>query len=64
LGEPGRAYNQQVLPRFYLPAIDASGRGLLPEDEATHLSRVLRLGVGANVEVFDGRGGVWTGQVA
>lgn len=64
MGEPGRAYNQQVLPRFYLPAIDASGRGLLPEDEATHLSRVLRLGVGATVEVFDGRGGVWTGQVA
>jgi len=61
---PGRAYNRQVLPRFYLPAMDASGRGLLPEDEATHLTRVLRLGVGAAIEVFDGRGGVWTATVA
>jgi 16S rRNA (uracil1498-N3)-methyltransferase len=52
-----------VLPRFFLPVIDASGRGLLPEDEATHLTRVLRLGAGAAIEVFDGRGGVWTAVV-
>ncbi len=28
----------------------------LPEDEVTHLARVLRLGPGAEVRVFDGRG--------
>jgi 16S rRNA (uracil1498-N3)-methyltransferase len=52
-----------VLPRFYVPVIDASGSGVLPDEEATHLTRVLRLGVGAAVEVFDGRGGVWTATV-
>jgi 16S rRNA (uracil1498-N3)-methyltransferase len=45
-----------VLPRFYAP--DASeGRTIaLPEDEAQHLSRVLRLKRGSGVIVFDGRG--------
>lgn len=43
--------------------MEASGRGLLPEDEATHLTRVLRLGTGAAVEVLDGRGGVWEAVV-
>jgi 16S rRNA (uracil1498-N3)-methyltransferase len=35
----------------------------LPEDEAEHLVRVLRLGVGDEVEVFDGRGGLWRAEV-
>lgn len=35
----------------------------LPDDEAEHLARVLRLGVGAEVEVFDGRGGLWRAEV-
>jgi 16S rRNA (uracil1498-N3)-methyltransferase len=35
----------------------------LPSDEAAHLSRVLRLGVGAAVRVFDGRGRQYVGRV-
>jgi 16S rRNA (uracil1498-N3)-methyltransferase len=57
------AYNLRVLPRFYVPLVDATGSGVLPDEEATHLTRVLRLGVGAAVEVFDGRGGVWVATV-
>jgi len=53
-----------VLPRFFFPSSDPTGRGALPDDEATHLTRVLRLGVGAAIEVFDGRGGIWTAEVA
>jgi 16S rRNA (uracil1498-N3)-methyltransferase len=43
--------------RFYLP--QPLGAGLvvpLPEEEAQHATRVLRLGVGAAVRVFDGQG--------
>jgi 16S rRNA (uracil1498-N3)-methyltransferase len=35
----------------------------LPEDEAEHLVRVLRLGVGDEVDVIDGRGGLWRAEV-
>lgn len=35
----------------------------LPEEEAEHLVRVLRLGVGDEVDVFDGRGGLWRAEV-
>jgi 16S rRNA (uracil1498-N3)-methyltransferase len=45
-----------VRPRFYLPDIDATGTGTLDEEETGHLKRVLRLGVGAEIDVFDGRG--------
>jgi len=46
-----------MLPRFYAPHIDAGLSAVtLPPDEARHLTRVLRLGVGAEVAVFDGRG--------
>src|SRR5436190_654799 len=45
-----------MLPRF-LAAIDAgAGTARLPEDEARHLSQVLRLHVGDEIAVFDGRG--------
>ncbi len=51
-------------PRFYVPGLDATAaRVPLPDDEAEHLARVLRLGVGAEVEVFDGRGGLWRAEV-
>lgn len=51
-------------PRFYVPDLDATAaRVPLPDDEAEHLARVLRLGVGAEVEVFDGRGGLWRAEV-
>lgn len=36
----------------------------LPAEEAEHLRRVLRLGPGARVDVFDGRGHEWEGEVA
>ena len=46
-----------MLPRFYAPELDPSSpRVTLPPDEARHLLRVLRLGVGDAVAVFDGRG--------
>ena len=41
----------------------AAERVELPEDEAEHLVRVLRLGVGDEVDVFDGRGGMWRAEV-
>ncbi|MEO7190697.1 MAG: RsmE family RNA methyltransferase [Vicinamibacterales bacterium] len=37
---------------------------VLSDDEAHHVTRVLRLGVGAEVAVFDGRGGEWLGRIA
>ena len=45
------------VPRFFAPALDAGDESvLLPKDEAEHLTRVLRLGPGDTVAVFDGRG--------
>jgi 16S rRNA (uracil1498-N3)-methyltransferase len=53
-----------VRPRFYVPDLDpAAARVPLPAEEAAHLVRVLRLGAGAEVEVFDGRGGLWRAEV-
>jgi len=53
-----RPYNAQgVLPRFLGEAFDyTAGTARLPEDEARHLSQVLRLGVGDEIAVFDGTG--------
>lgn len=46
-----------VLPRFHVPGLgSAGGEAVLPPDEARHLTRVLRLGEGDEVAVFDGRG--------
>lgn len=43
--------------RFYAPDLDPAARVTrLPADEANHLTRVLRLGAGDEVAVFDGRG--------
>lgn len=43
--------------RFFAPALDPGDETVaLPRDEAEHLTRVLRLGVGDTVAVFDGRG--------
>ena len=51
-------------PRFYAPGLDpAAERVALPAEEAEHLTRVLRLGAGAEVDVIDGRGGLWRAQV-
>ena len=43
--------------RFFAPALDVGDETVvLPQEEAEHLRRVLRLGVGDTVSVFDGRG--------
>jgi 16S rRNA (uracil1498-N3)-methyltransferase len=44
-------------PRFYAPDLDPElARVTLPAGEAWHLTKVLRLGAGDDVSVFDGRG--------
>jgi 16S rRNA (uracil1498-N3)-methyltransferase len=46
-----------TVPRFFAPALDAGDELVdLPRDEAEHLTRVLRLGAGDTVSVFNGRG--------
>jgi 16S rRNA (uracil1498-N3)-methyltransferase len=43
--------------RFFAPSLDPGDETVtLPREEAEHLTRVLRLGVGDTVSVFDGRG--------
>ena len=51
--------------RFFAPALDPGDEMVsLPRDEAEHLTRVLRLGVGDTVSVFDGRGREFLASVA
>ena len=50
--------------RFFVPAADATGSIVaVPDDEAAHLTRVLRLKAGDEVRVFDGRGHEWNAEV-
>jgi 16S rRNA (uracil1498-N3)-methyltransferase len=50
--------------RFFAPALDPGDETVvLPRDEGEHLTRVLRLGVGDTVAVFDGRGHEWLARV-
>lgn len=50
------------LPLFYAP--DVEHTGLLPDDEAGHALRVLRMEVGDSLQVADGKGSLWLGQIA
>src|SRR5262245_57430892 len=51
--------------RFFAPALDPGDEFVtLPRDEAEHLTRVLRVGVGDTVAVFDGRGREFLAKVA
>src|SRR3954467_7643143 len=51
--------------RFFAPALDPGDETvLLPRNEGEHLTRVLRLGVGDTVAVFDGRGHEWIAKIA
>ena len=51
--------------RFFAPALDPGDEFVtLPRDEAEHLTRVMRVGVGDTVAVFDGRGHEFLGKVA
>jgi 16S rRNA (uracil1498-N3)-methyltransferase len=53
------------LHRFFAPSLDAGDETVvLPKSEAEHLTRVLRLGVGDTVSVFDGRGQEFLARVA
>lgn len=54
------------MKRFYCPAWSANATAeevRLDEGESHHLQHVLRLGVGARVVLFDGRGGAVTAEV-
>jgi 16S rRNA (uracil1498-N3)-methyltransferase len=53
------------LPRCFAPdAADADSTIVLPPAEAHHVPRVLRLGDGAPIRVFDGRGREWHATLA
>jgi len=50
--------------RFFAPSFDAGDETVaLPKDEAEHLTRVLRLGPGDAVAIFDGRGNEFLAKV-
>jgi 16S rRNA (uracil1498-N3)-methyltransferase len=50
--------------RFFAPGLHAGDElASLPRDESEHLTRVLRLGVGDTVAVFDGRGREFVARV-
>lgn len=49
--------------RFYVPDLPTSGVVALPDGEARHLARVLRLRAGDVVAVFDGKGREVTARV-
>ena len=50
--------------RFFAPDLDPGDEAVtLPHDESEHLTRVLRLGVGDMVSVFDGRGHEFAARV-
>lgn len=57
--------NRRVSPhRFFAPALDPGDDAVgLPRDEAEHLTRVLRLGPGDTVSVFNGRGDEFLARV-
>jgi 16S rRNA (uracil1498-N3)-methyltransferase len=59
----GDPYNP-VVHRFFAPALDPGDETVaLPREEGEHLTRVLRIGVGDTVAVFDGRGPEWLARV-
>lgn len=53
-----------MIHRFFAPSLDTGDEiVLLPKEEAEHLTRVLRLGPGDSVAIFDGRGNEFLGSV-
>lgn len=50
-------------PRAYAPDAEEGKDVLLPPDEGAHLTRVLRLGVGGAVRLFDGKGAEYAGEI-
>jgi 16S rRNA (uracil1498-N3)-methyltransferase len=56
-------YNAHV-HRFFAPSLDPGDETVtLPREEGEHLTRVLRMGVGDTVSVFDGRGHEFSARV-
>jgi 16S rRNA (uracil1498-N3)-methyltransferase len=54
-----------MLPRFLAESFDhGAGTARLAEDEARHLSQVLRLGIGDEIAIFDGAGREFRAAVA
>jgi 16S rRNA (uracil1498-N3)-methyltransferase len=54
-----------VIPRFFVPQAESAGTDVvLSDEEAAHLTRVLRLSAGERVRVFDGRGREWAAVVS
>lgn len=50
--------------RVFVPAAAQPGESLaLPHEEALHVTRVLRLGEGDTLRVFNGRGGEWQARI-
>lgn len=61
---PASAHNDAVRARFYAPDAHSSGDVVsLPDEEAEHLTRVLRLKRGDSIVVFNGRGRVFDATV-
>jgi 16S rRNA (uracil1498-N3)-methyltransferase len=63
-----RAYNGAMsVPRFFISpsvtALSTGARFALPESAAHHAARVLRLGEGSAVTLFDGLGGEYSGVI-
>ncbi|HSL22313.1 MAG TPA: 16S rRNA (uracil(1498)-N(3))-methyltransferase [Vicinamibacterales bacterium] len=53
-----------MLPRFHAPFTPEAGAVVtLPEEEARHATRVLRLGAGESIAVFDGAGREWRARI-
>jgi 16S rRNA (uracil1498-N3)-methyltransferase len=53
-----------MIPRFHCPFPLAPGAVVdLPPEAAHHAGKVLRMGDGDRVTLFDGRGGEWTGHL-
>ena len=51
--------------RFFVPPESVTGpSAVLPKEQAHHLRDVLRIGAGEAVEIFDGTGRGWVGEVA
>jgi len=49
---------------FYTPDIDPSNQQyFLNEEESKHCVRVLRLGKGAELQLIDGKGGLYTATI-
>ncbi len=52
-----------MAPRFYQPDVGSAENLRLSQEESRHAIRSLRLGMGSEVEIFDGKGAAWRGLI-